>query len=212
MKKLFALLIILEVYACNPSTDEQTPEDTQQVIDTTVSTETQKEAVKLPLAEANFLTFYQKFITAIDSKNQSEINEFIDETFGLYFIESNGAMPMFKRVNDIAKFKSVRGKLFFELPLSELGKLPTFEELPKIICDTAAYDKLGCFAQKTNPFANDEFWYFSDLNEKEKQAISAFAEKIDFTVINTSVGKFYFTKSEDVWKLGFIDLRVPCES
>jgi len=36
--------------------------------------------------------------------------------------------------------------------------------------------------------------------------------EVYFTVVNTSTGKFYFTKNGDSWKIGFIDLRVPCEA
>ncbi|HRP60662.1 MAG TPA: hypothetical protein PK833_10330, partial [Vicingus sp.] len=162
--------------------------------------------------DADFLVFYQSFVSAVESKNAENVNVFIDEVFGVYFIESNGAMPNFKRVNDVAKFKSIRDEQFFSLNFNQLKQQPVFEELPKIICDATPYDKQGCFAQKINPFANDEFWYYTDLNEKEKQAISVFAEKIDFTVVNTTVGKFYFTKNGDSWKIGFIDLRVPCEA
>lgn len=162
--------------------------------------------------EKEFLKFYQSFVTAIQSKKTIVFNPFIDETFGVYFIESNGAMPSFNRQYDVAKFKSVHGKLFFELNFTKLNQQPVFEELPKIICDATPYDKQGCFVKKINPLINDEFWYYTDLNEKEKQAISVFVEKIDYTVINTFHARFYFTKTETAWKIAFVDLRVPCEA
>lgn len=202
--------LVLLSFTCN-TTDENQPTDEQLAEETTTQVVVE-ETKKLSSEDAEFLAFYQSFVSAVESKNAANVNAFIDEVFGVYFIESNGAMPNFKRVNDVAKFKSVRDELFFSMNFKDLDQTPVFEELPKIICDATPYDKQGCFAQKINPFANDEFWYYTNLNEKEKQAISVFAEKIDFTIVNTSTGKFYFTKNSDAWKIGFIDLRIPCEA
>lgn len=202
--------LVLLSFTCN-TTDENQPTDEQLAEETTTQVAVEQ-TKKLSSEDAEFLAFYQSFVSAVESKNAANVNAFIDEVFGVYFIESNGAMPNFKRVNDVAKFKSVRDELFFSLNFKDLNQTPFFEELPKIICDATPYDKQGCYAQKINPFANDEFWYYTDLNEKEKQAISVFAEKIDFTIVNTSTGKFYFTKNGDTWKIGFIDLRIPCEA
>lgn len=202
--------LVLLSFTCN-TTDENQPTD-EQLADETTTQVVVEETKKLSSEDTEFLAFYQSFVSAVESKNAANVNAFIDEVFGVYFIESNGAMPNFKRVNDVAKFKSVRDELFFSLNFKDLNQTPVFEELPKIICDATPYDKEGCYAQKINPFANDEFWYYTDLNEKEKQAISVFAEKIDFTVVNTSTGNFYFTKNGEAWKIGFIDLRVPCEA
>lgn len=198
------------MFTCN-DTDENQPVEENNATETTQRIASE-ESKKLSDGETMFLTFYQSFTRAVETKDAAKVNAFIDETFGVYFIESNGAMPNFKRVNDVAKFKSVREELFFSLNFKALQQTPVFEELPKIICDVTPYDKQGCFAKKINPFVNDEFWYVADLNEKEKQAISVFAEKIDFTVVNTSTGNFYFTKNGDTWKIGFIDLRIPCEA
>lgn len=210
MIKTLSIAAILLAFTCN-TTDENQPTD-EQLAEETTDEVVVEEIKKLSSEDADFLAFYQSFVSAVESKNAENVNVFIDEVFGVYFIESNGAMPNFKRVNDVAKFKSIRDEQFFSLNFNQLKQQPVFEELPKIICDATPYDKQGCFAQKINPFANDEFWYYTDLNEKEKQAISVFAEKIDFTVVNTSVGKFYFTKTNNTWKIGFIDLRVPCEA
>lgn len=210
MIKTLSIAAILLAFTCN-TTDENQPTD-EQLAEETTDEVVVEEIKKLSSEDADFLAFYQSFVSAVESKNAENVNVFIDEVFGVYFIESNGAMPNFKRVNDVAKFKSIRDEQFFSLNFNQLNQQPVFEELPKIICDATPYDKQGCFAQKINPFANDEFWYYTDLNEKEKQAISVFAEKIDFTVVNTSVGKFYFTKTNNTWKIGFIDLRVPCEA
>lgn len=210
MIKTLSIAAILLAFTCN-TTDENQPTD-EQLAEETTDEVVVEEIKKLSSEDADFLAFYQSFVSAVESKNAENVNVFIDEVFGVYFIESNGAMPNFKRVNDVAKFKSIRDEQFFSLNFNQLNQQPVFEELPKIICDATPYDKQGCFAQKINPFANDEFWYYTDLNEKEKQAISVFAEKIDFTIVNTTIGKFYFTKKGDSWKIGFIDLRVPCEA
>ncbi|MBV6484471.1 MAG: hypothetical protein KFKLKKLM_00977 [Flavobacteriales bacterium] len=210
MIKTLSIAAILLAFTCN-TTDENQPTD-EQLAEETTDEVVVEEIKKLSSEDADFLAFYQSFVSAVESKSAENVNVFIDEVFGVYFIESNGAMPNFKRVNDVAKFKSIRDEQFFSLNFNQLNQQPVFEELPKIICDATPYDKQGCFAQKINPFANDEFWYYTDLNEKEKQAISVFAEKIDFTIVNTTIGKFYFTKKGDSWKIGFIDLRVPCEA
>lgn len=210
MIKLLITGSVLLLFTCN-NTDENQPVEENNSTETTQRVASE-ESKKLSNEETTFLTFYRSFTTAVESKNAAKVNAFVDETFGVYFIESNGAMPNFTRQYDVAKFKSVRDEQFFSLNFKDLAQTPVFEELPKIICDATPYDKQGCFTQKINPFANDEFWYYADLNEKEKQAISVFAEKIDFTVVNTSTGKFYFTKNGDSWKIGFIDLRVPCEA
>ena len=210
MIKLLITGAVLLLFTCN-ETDENQPSDEQLSDENTQQVLTEKPQ-QLSDEQKIFLTFYQSFTTAIESKKAVNVNAFIDETFGVYFIESNGAMPSFNRQYDVAKFKSVRGEIFFALNFTELTQQPIFEELPKIICDATPYDKQGCFVKKINPFVNDEFWYYTDLNEKEKQAISVFAEKIDFTVVNTSTGKFYFTKNGNSWKIGFIDLRMPCEA
>jgi hypothetical protein len=210
MIKTLSIAAVLLAFTCN-TTDENQPTDEQLAEETTTQVVVE-ETKKLSSEDAEFLAFYQSFVAAVESKNAANVNAFVDDVFGVYFIESNGAMPNFKRVNDVAKFKSVRDELFFSLNFKDLNQTPVFEELPKIICDATPYNKQGCFAQKTNPFANDEFWFVTDLNEKEKQAISVFAEKIDFTVANTSTGKFYFTKNGNAWKIGFVDLRIPCEA
>lgn len=209
-KKIVFTGTVLLLFSCN-TTEVNQPND-EQLLGEITQQATIEKPQQLSSEDAAFLTFYQSFTTAVESKNAAKVNAFVDEVFGVYFIESNGAMPNFKRVNDVAKFKSVREELFFSLNFKDLQQTLVFEELPKIICDATPYDKQGCFAKKINPFANDEFWYVTDLNEKEKQAISVFAEKIDFTVVNTSTGKFYFTKNGDSWKIGFIDLRIPCEA
>lgn len=209
-KKIVFTGTVLLLFSCN-TTEVNQPNDEQLLGEITQQAAIEKPQ-QLSSEDAAFLTFYQSFTRAVESKNAAKVNAFVDEIFGVYFIESNGAMPNFKRVNDVAKFKSVREELFFSLNFKDLQQTLVFEELPKIICDATPYDKQGCFAKKINPFVNDEFWYVTDLNEKEKQAISVFAEKIDFTVVNTSTGKFYFTKNGDSWKIGFIDLRIPCEA
>lgn len=210
MIKLLISGTVLLLFTCN-TTDENQPSDEQLLGETTQVVAVEKPPV-VSDEEKDFLVFYQSFTAAIESKKAVNVNAFIDETFGVYFIESNGAMPNFTRQYVVTKFKSIRGESFFELAFKEINQQPVFEELPKIICDATPYDKQGCFVKKINPFVNDEFWYVTDLNEKEKQAISALAEKIEYSVIHTKNGKFYFAKINGKWKIAMIDLRVPCEA
>ncbi len=210
MNKLLIFGTLIVFVSCNNSNKNNTSVETDST--QIVRKSTIEAAKNLTVDEKEFLGIYQSFTSAIQNKNTDGFNKFIDPTFGFYIIESNGSMPSFVLQYEISRFKSIQSKSFFELNLNHIHEQPVFDSLPQIICDATPYNKEGCFVQKINPLINDEFWYVTNLNEKEKQAISALSEKIDYTVINTFHAKFYFAKIGNTWKIAMIDLRTPCEA
>ena len=88
-------------------------------------------------------------------------------------------------------------KSFLNLAFKEIQKQPKQEELPKVICDKAIYDKQGCFYQEINPLIDSQIWNYAGMNEKEIQPLTSFASQIKITVINTYNYTFYFSFSEN---------------
>ncbi len=160
-----------------------------------------------------FLNCYSAIVDAIGTHNDSLFNSFIHKDFGLYIIESSGALPIISKMYDVKRFhlKSTNKNLF-ELVSIEIMKEPIFETLPKVICDENIYDKQGCFAQEINPLLESQIWNYANLNEKEIEAIEFLAKTINITVVNTSNFTFYFSKIEGKWHLTFLDLRIPCSA
>lgn len=209
MIKIIASSFILLLFTC-------TDTDPNEVVESAPAEEIEqlenKEFKVIDSDEEDFLLFYKKFTETIQTKNLDSISHFIDADFGVYIIESNGAMPSFTKYYSFDKFKSLQGKKFDELKFKLIDLEPVFEDLPKVVCNETKYDKDGCFVEKINPFKDNEIWYYTELNEKEKQAISIIAKSIVYTVVNTSNYTFYFSETNEGLKLSFIDLRVPCEA
>jgi len=159
----------------------------------------------------SFLKFYDAFTTSIATKNEQAFNQFIYANYGLYIIEAPGAMPVVSKVYNISKFKTINTNTrFFDLAFNEIKKQPIYEELPILTCDENSYNKLGCFVNQSNTLKESQLWVYSDLNEKEVQAIKAIVEDVKITVVNTSNYTFYFSLIEDKWSLTLIDIRTPC--
>jgi len=159
-----------------------------------------------------FLSFYNKFTQSIIQTDLDAVNKYIHPD-GLYFIETDGAMPLIKKVFDAKAFsKTSKPTTFFNLGFDGIEKQLVFDVLPKVICDTTIYDKQGCFAQEINPLLESRIWNYASLNEKQIQAIEFLAETVNITVVNTSNFTFYFSKIESKWYLTFLDIRVPCSA
>lgn len=162
--------------------------------------------------QEEFLAFYQKFTQAIIETNLDAVNECINPD-GLYFIETNGAMPLVQKVFDVKAFsKKTPVTTFFNLGFIDIKNQPIFDTLPKVICAGEIYDKYGCFSKVENTLKESGLWNYSDLNEKEIQAIELAANSINLTVRNTQNFTFYFSKTTQGWKLTFLDIRTPCEA
>ena len=158
----------------------------------------------------DFLECYNGIVLGVGTHNDSLFNSFIHNSYGLYIIESSGALPMIRKFYDIRKFSdNIEKKSINELLYHEMSE-PIFEFLPKVICDTEIYDKEGCFAQEINPLIKSQIWNYANLNENEIQATETLAKSIKMTVLNTSNYTFYFSKIESKWYLTFLDMRAPC--
>jgi hypothetical protein len=160
--------------------------------------------------QVEFLSFYKKFTQAILQSDLDAINKCIHSD-GLYFIESNGAMPLIQKVFDVKAYsKTSKPTTFFNLGFDDIEKQPVLDVLPKVICDEDVFDKNGCFFQEVNPLLSSQIWNYAGLNEKDIQVIEFLAKTIKLTVVNTSNFTYYFSKIEGKMYLTFIDIRVPC--
>lgn len=215
--KFFLLINILFLLACNQAT-EQVNQQTVSTKDTNISeTEVDTSAqLKRVSPHQEFLDFYSAFITSIQKASVGEnlLNNYIHPVHGLYIISNhNGAMPTINRYLNLAEIENDEAtKQILFGSCAEIEKKPTFESLPKIVCDEDIYDKIGCFAEDTNTLAESGIWNYGNLNEKEKQAIQFAAESVNITVINTFFFTFYFSKTDEGYKVTFIDIRTPCSA
>lgn len=211
--KIQNLIILFSVgfFAC---TDNQTNEtNQQQQLDSiTVKVDsTALENAKLMPDTNTFLHFYRQLVTAIETKNAAAFNQLFYKDYGLYIIESSGAMPEVSKVYEIENYQTSGTKLgFFELTFDSLSLMPIKEKLPKIVCESNSYNKQGCFQENINPLEDSEIWHYANLNEKEVQAIQFISKTIKITVVNTYNYTFYFSQINGSWQLSFIDLRIPC--
>ncbi len=210
--KLIIAIIVLTLIACSETTqsDNSTQEPQQDTVanvaDTLIT-----DGVKKQAEPTSFLQFYQQMITAIETKNTAAFNQLFYKDYGLYIIESSGAMPQVSKVYEIENYKSSATKQgFFSLPFDSLSLMPIKEKLPKVVCESNIYNKQGCFQETINPLEDSEIWHYAKLNEKEVQAIQFISETIKITVVNTHNYTFYFSQINGSWQLSFIDLRIPC--
>lgn len=211
--KIQNLIILFSVgfFAC---TDNQTNESTQQQqldsITVKVDSTALENAKSMPDTNT-FLHFYQQLVTAIETKNPAAFNQLIYDDYGLYIIESSGAMPEVSKVYNIENYtSSATNQGFFDLTFDSLSLMPIKEKLPKVVCEKNSYDKQGCFQENINPLEDSQIWHYANLNEKEVQAIQFISKTIKITVVNTYNYTFYFSQINGSWQLSFIDLRTPC--
>lgn len=159
-----------------------------------------------------FLKFYEQLTEAISEKNYEKFNKCIHPYYGLYVIETRGAMPGISKYYDISKYKSSTNKAFLEFKYSDIKVMPVFDELPMTICDKDIYDKKGAFAQYSDILKQSQIWNHAGLNEKEIQAIEFLVETVQITVVNTSNYVYHFSKIDEKWYLTFMDIRIPCSA
>lgn len=211
-KIIVAVSFLIAFIACSETTqsDNNRQEPQQDTIvnaaDTLITDVAKKQA-----DTTSFLQFYQQLVTAIETKNAAAFNQLFYKDYGLYIIESSGAMPEVNKVYEIENYTSFGTKqVFFDLPFDSLSLMPTEEKLPKVVCEKNSYDKQGCFQENINSLKDSEIWHYANLNEKEVQAIQFISETIKITVVNTHNYTFYFSQINGSWQLSFIDLRIPC--
>ena len=211
-KIVVAVSFLIAFIACSETTQSDNNRQEQQqdtvvnAADTLITDVAKKQA-----DTTSFLQFYQQLVTAIETKNAAAFNQLFYKDYGLYIIESSGAMPEVNKIYEIENYTSSTTKQgFFSLPFDSLSLIPLKEKLPKVVCEKNSYDKQGCFQENINPLKDSEIWHYANLNEKEVQAIQFISETIKITVVNTYNYTFYFSQINGSWQLSFIDLRIPC--
>jgi len=207
-KKVVAVSFLISFVACSEASqnDNNIQEQQQETIDTSIANVTKEQ-----VDTTSFLQFYQQLVAAIETKNAAAFNQLFYKDYGLYIIESSGAMPQVSKVYTIEQYKTTgTAQGFFDLQFDSLSLMPAEEQLPKVVCEKNNYDKQGCFQENINPLKDSEIWNYANLNEKEVQAIQFRRETIKITVVNTYNYTFYFSQINGSWQLSFIDLRIPC--
>lgn len=205
-----SFLILFDACSESSQSDNNAQEQQQDTVANTADTLI-TDVVKKQADTISFLQFYQQMVTAIETKNVAAFNQLFYKDYGLYIIESSGAMPEVSKVYEIENYQTSGTKLgFFDLPFDSLSLMPFKEKLPKVVCEKNSYDKQGCFQENTNPLKYSQIWHYANLNEKEVQAIQFISETIKITVVNTHNYTFYFSQINGSWQLSFIDLRIPC--
>lgn len=206
MRRLLLLGFIITMCACNSEDVANTPDTSISTYDTLPKKDTSLAEEVHP--NQDFIEFYESFITGLSNK---EITSFIHPIHGVYVIHSNGAMPQIDKMHTNDQFmKLFNAKLKFKDHIDSLKLAPKFESLPEVICDDNTYNKTGCFAAESNLLSGSGIWNYSDINEKEKQSIQFATETVKITLINTFLFTLYFSKTEEEFKVTFIDIRTPC--
>jgi len=207
--RLLSLITAFLILACNQPT-EKVEHNNSIKVDSTITLVDTSQLEKKIDPNQSFIDFYKIFISNFTKK---EIKQHINPTHGLYVIHSNGALPEIKKTyKDSEILELANARLNSNNNIEELVLTPIFEELPQIICDKNPYNKIGCYANYANPLLKNNIWNYSNLNEKEKQAIQFAAETVEITVVNTFFFTFYFSKINGEFKLSFIDIRTPCNA
>jgi hypothetical protein len=201
MKEFNTLIIALFVFVgCNtPQENNIEAEIIQEDSLALTANENQRKAKTVVLTPQD--SFLMVFSSVSEMQKTASLSSLINENYGVYIISSNGAMPKIEKS--------------YELNAAVLSKtiatVAAFEDLPKVVCEEFIYNKQGCFAQETNPLLDSQIWNYTDLNEKEKQALVSIAETIKYTVIDTDSYIYYFSIVENKWVLTFVDVRIPCQ-
>lgn len=200
MKGLNTLIIVLFILVgCNTPSENNTTINTQEETLISVQETIQRKTTEvIQTPQDSFLAIYS---TLSELQKTDNFSELVNENYGVYIIFSNGAMPKIEKsykLNSAVLSKTIANEVIFE-------------ELPKVVCEEFIYNKQGCFAQEINPILDSQLWSYTDLNEKEKQALISMAETIKYTVIDTESYTYYFSIVEEKWVLTFIDIRIPCQ-
>ncbi len=174
--------------------------------------ESNKQTVETVPDSLQFAVFYQSFDADIRNEvSLDELKKYVDTEQGLWIIDANGAMPRFTQytlLNTAALSKGIKIVQINNTPCKLL-----FDSLPVVDCDKPSlYSKDGCFAQKINLFAQQNIWLAAELKPEERSAIEKLANTIDYTVIQTTGFRYYFSKIGSNWFISFIDTRKPCEA
>lgn len=187
LRTVFALFAVCFVFSCG------NPERTGTVQTVPVKTDSVK-----PVSEKKV---QEDFVSLCSSINSSDIQKYIHAEHGVWIIDSPGAVPVMKLVKEFPK------DLTIDFSSVKEG------ELPKIDCSSKTlWTKTGCFTQEANTFKDEKIWKYCGLSKEDEGKVEQLAQTISHTVVNTSVGKFYFSQIAGTWYIIFMDLRKPCEA
>ena len=118
----------------------------------------------VPAKERNM---QQDFVSICSSINSSNIRNYINEESGAWIIDSPGAMPAMKQVNEFPQEVKV------EFASLQEG------ELPKIDCSSKTlWTKIGCFTQEVNTFKDEKIWKYCGLNKKDEGKAEQLAQAL----------------------------------
>ncbi|HTL82773.1 MAG TPA: hypothetical protein VL651_13765 [Bacteroidia bacterium] len=210
MKNIFFPLFIFLLVSCNGSGSGPAP---------TGDSMSKKDSVKKALSEDlpppdeihQFDWFYSAFSKALIDWNDTSLNICINPQSGLWVIDAPGAMPHFTKVMNDSLLKVLFRRSAIPLDKDHMMVDPKPEALPKVDCSKKGfYDKLGCYTTETNTFKEEKIWNYASLTPKDEDAVIRSAGTITRTVVNTDIGKFYFSLIDGKWYLTFLDIRKPC--
>jgi hypothetical protein len=212
MKKLcFLLLPVLFFASCSgskPKIEKETSSDTLSLRKHTMA-----EELPPPSDIRQFKWFYSGFIKLVSLHADTLLNKLINPDFGLFVIESNGALPHVTFVKDFSVFKTLQKKAFYDFNSQVLVCDPKEEDLPKVDCNAKdLYSKTGCFTKETNPLKNSKLWEYCSMSKSQADLMARSVQTITRTVLITDNYTYYFSLIKGGWWLSFIDMRRPCEA
>ena len=180
--------------------------------DPEIKQESKKQTVETVSDSLQFAAFYKSFDADIRNEvGLDELKKYVNTEQGLWIIDANGAMPRFTHYTLLNMAALSNG-----IKIVQINNTPCkllFDTLPVVDCDKPElYSKDGCFAEKINIFAQQKIWLAAELKTEEQTAIEKLANTIDYTVIQTSGFRYYFSKNGNNWFISFIDIRRPCEA
>lgn len=160
-----------------------------------------------------FVDFHKGFTSLLKEKNIEQINKHIHSDFGIWVIESPGAMPIMRKFYNLNDYQSFsNNQPITDLAINIIKEPLKIETLPKIICEETIYNKEGYFADTTNLISQSQIWNYAGLNDKQIQEIETLSATINYTVINTSNYTYYFSLIDQKWYVTFINLSTPCDA
>jgi len=217
MNQSVYLFVILFIVSCSSESDsiqEETKDGKgQQAIETSPEYRDANTGPK-NYDYSEFKDFYKDFFISLIDDSEERFNNFISPSYGLYVIDSKGAVPVITLVSEISSFIKSDNRSIFSIDKQTIGYEMLEDELPKIDCDAPHYyyDKTGCYTQSTNRLIDSEIWKHANLDGTAQGKVVSLAETISKTVLNTANYTYYFSYVDGSWRLTFLDVRKPCEA
>jgi len=169
-----------------------------------------------------FMDFYERFISAFNEKNITELNKCINSEYGLFVLDNPGAFSVASHFNSFSDIMGIDGE-------SDIGNLKALkvncklqEGKPPIYdCELDKWNKQGCFLDKNSSLSISEYYKImleynlADINSiKTEMALSEKSGPyISHQVYSTKgdIG-FYFGIIDNNWCLICINKITPCSA